>query len=107
EITELESRWRYSKIHGLRRACSNHDSLSTTDRSICSGRLSTLLRSLLKEVQQILIEAIFMRVGQTMWCARVDNELCPFDLRRRGFAGNVYRYDLIVVAVDHHGRHVK
>ncbi len=71
------------------------------------GRCGEVGHSVFEEVQQILIEAILVRVGQAMWRTRIDDQLGVFDLRGSGFTSDVEWHDLIVITVDQQGGHVE
>jgi len=65
------------------------------------------MRSFPEEVQQVLIEARLVGVGQAVRRTGVDDQLRILDLRCGCLAGDVQRHDLVVVAMDHQGRHVE
>src|SRR5690606_15601452 len=56
-----------------------------------------------EEVQQVLVEAILVGIGQAMGRAGVDDQLRVLDLCGGGLAGDVERHHLVVIAMDHQG----
>ncbi|KAG0752087.1 hypothetical protein G6F24_013812 [Rhizopus arrhizus] len=59
------------------------------------------------ERQQVLVDAILVRVGQAMRRARVHDQPGVLDQLCRLAAGDVDRHDLVVIAVDDQRRHIE
>src|SRR5450759_5002689 len=60
-----------------------------------------------EEGQQIGVELVLVRVGQTMGAARIDFQRRVLDEFRREQGRSRDRHDLIVIAVDDQSRHVE
>src|SRR5690606_39488968 len=77
------------------------------DLSLSFGRHVQAYGLFLDEGQQILIDAILVRVGQTVRRTRVNDQLGARDECCRGLARNIERYDLVVITVYHQGGHIE
>ena len=71
------------------------------------GRPFQGCRSVLQEVQQILVDSIGMRVRQAMRRTRIGQQFRALNHRRRRLGGRLDGHDLVVIAVDDERRHIE